>query len=47
MSKLVYEKPVADVIFFDNDSVRMLEMFSNDKEDYENDGDGIPVGEKR
>lgn len=47
MSKLVYEKPVADVIFFDNESVRMLGMLSNDKNEYEGNGDGIPVGEKR
>lgn len=38
MSKLVYEKPVADVIFFDNESVRMLEMLSNDKAEWENNG---------
>lgn len=43
MSKLVYEKPVADVIFFDNASVRMLELVSNDKVEYE--GNGLPSQE--
>lgn len=45
MSKLVYEKPVADVIFFDNESVRMLDLLSNDKEEYE--GNGLPSQENQ